>query len=85
MEQDADYPMMMAMERSDSGINLSDHITNVVISKKEGKNWVPIEDEYRFKDGEAVQVELSYQLSGGIVSSKNDTLTYHLPADPDRR
>lgn len=81
VEQDADYPMMMAMELNDSGINLSDHITNVVISKKEGKNWVPIEDEYRFKDGEAVQVELSYQLSGGIVSSKNDTLTYHLPAD----
>lgn len=80
VEQDADYPMMMAMERSDSGINLSDHITNVVISKKEGKNWVPIENGYRFKDGEAVQVELSYQLSGGIVSSKNDTLTYHLPA-----
>lgn len=80
VEQDADYPMMMAMELNDSGINLSDHITNVVISKKEGKNWVPIEDEYRFKDGEAVQVELSYQLSGGIVSSKNDTLTYHLPA-----
>ena len=80
LEQDADYPMMMAMELNDSGINLSDHITNVVISKKEGKNWVPIEDEYRFKDGEAVQVELSYQLSGGIVSSKNDTLTYHLPA-----
>lgn len=80
LEQDADYPMMMAMERSDSGINLSDHITNVVISKKKGNDWVPIEDEYRFKDGEAVQVELSYQLSGGIVSSKNDTLTYHLPA-----
>ena len=79
VEQDADYPMMMAMERSDSGINLSDHITNVVISKKEGKNWVPIEGGYRFKDGEAVQVELSYQLSGGIVSSKNDTLTYQLP------
>lgn len=79
LEQDADYPMMMAMERSDSGINLSDHITNVVISKKEGKNWVPIENGYRFKDGEAVQVELSYQLSGGIVSSTNNTLTYQLP------
>ncbi len=37
LEQDADYPMMMAMERSDSGINLSDHITNVVISKKRAR------------------------------------------------
>ena len=79
LEQDADYPMMMAMERSDSGINLSDHITNVVISKKKGNDWVPIEDEYRFKDGEAVQVELSYSLSRGIVSSTNKTLTYQLP------
>ena len=79
VEQDADYPMMMAMERSDSGINLSDHITNVVISKKKGNDWVPIEDEYRFKDGEAVQVELSYSLSRGIVSSTNKTLTYQLP------
>lgn len=79
LEQDADYPMMMAMERSDSGINLSDHITNVVISKKKGKNWVPIEDGYRFKDGEAVQVELSYFIGSGIVSSTNNTLTYQLP------
>ena len=79
VEQDADYPMMMAMERSDSGINLSDHITNVVISKKEGNDWVPIEDGYRFKDGEAVQVELSYFIGSGIVSSTNNTLTYQLP------
>ena len=79
LEQDADYPMMMAMERSDSGINLSDHITNVVISKKKSKNWVPIEDGYRFKDGEAVQVELSYFIGSGIVSSTNNTLTYQLP------
>lgn len=40
---------------------------------------MPIEDEYRFKDGEAVQVELSYSLSRGIVSSTNKTLTYQLP------
>lgn len=79
VEQDANYPMMMAMELNDSGINLSDHITNVVISKKEGNDWVPIEDGYRFKDGEAVQVELSYFIGSGIVSSTNNTLTYQLP------
>ena len=79
LEQDADYPMMMAMELNDSGINLSDHITNVVIRKKVGNDWVPIEDGYRFKDGEAVQVELSYFIGSGIVSSTNNTLTYQLP------
>lgn len=80
LEQDADYPMMMAMERSDSGTNLSKYITNAVIRKKVGNDWVPIEDGYKFKDGEAVQVELSYSLSGGIVSNTNNTLTYQLPA-----
>ena len=80
LEQDADYPMMMAMELNDSGINLSDHITKAVIRRKVGNDWVQIEDGYQFKDGEAVQVELSYSLSGGIVSSTNDTLTYQLPA-----
>ena len=80
LEQDADYPVMMAMELNDSGINLSDHITKAVIRKKVGNDWVPIEDGYQFKDGEAVQVELSYSLSQGIVSSTNDTLTYQLPA-----
>ena len=80
VEQDADYPMMMAMELNDSGINLSDHITKAVIRKKVGNDWVPIEDGYQFKDGEAVQVELSYSLSEGIVSKTNDTLTYQLPA-----
>lgn len=79
LEQDADYPMMMAMELNDSGINLSDHITKAVIRRKVGNDWVPIEDGYQFKDGEAVQVELSYSLSGGIVSNTNDTLTYQLP------
>ncbi len=79
VEQDANYPMMMAMELNDSGINLSEHITTAVIRKKVGNDWVPIEDEYRFKDGEAVQVELSYSLSRGIVSSTNKTLTYQLP------
>lgn len=67
------------MELNDSGINLSEHITTAVIRKKVGNDWVPIEDEYRFKDGEAVQVELSYSLSRGIVSSTNKTLTYQLP------
>ena len=80
LEQDADYPMMMAMELNDSGINLSDHITKAVIRKKVGNDWVPIEDGYQFKDGEAVQVELSYSLSKGIVSNTNNTLTYQLPA-----
>ena len=80
VEQDADYPMMMAMELNDSGINLSDHITKAVIRRKVGNDWVPIEDGYQFKDGEAVQVELSYSLSEGIVSKTNDTLTYQLPA-----
>ena len=80
LEQDADYPMMMAMELNDSGTNLSDYITEAVIRKKDGKNWVEIEDGYQFKDGEAVQVKLSYSLSGGIVSSTNNTLTYQLPA-----
>lgn len=79
LEQDADYPMMMTMELNDSGTNLSKHITNVVIRKKEGNDWVPIEDGYRFKDGEAVQVELSYFIGSGIVSSTNNTLTYQLP------
>ena len=40
---------------------------------------MPIEDGYRFKDGEAVQVELSYFIGSGIVSSTNNTLTYQLP------
>ena len=79
LEQDANYPMMMAMELNDSGINLSDHITEAVIRKKDGKNWVEIEDGYQFKDGEAVQVKLSYSLSGRIVSKTNNTLTYQLP------
>lgn len=80
LEQDADYPVMMAMELNDSGINLSDHITDAVIRKKVGNDWVKIEEGYQFKDGEAVQVKLSYSLSQGIVSSTNDTLTYQLPA-----
>lgn len=80
VEQDADYPMMMAMELNDSGTNLSDHITKADIRRKDGKNWVPIEDGYQFKDGEAVQVKLSYELGSGIVSSTNNTLTYQLPA-----
>ena len=80
VEQDADYPMMMAMELNDSGINLSDHITEAVIRKKVGNDWVLIEDGYQFKDGEAVQVELSYSLRGGIIDSTNNTLTYQLPA-----
>lgn len=80
LEQDADYPIMMAMELNDSGTNLSDHITEAVIRKKVGNDWVEIEDGYQFKDGEAVQVKLSYSLSQGIVSSTNDTLTYQLPA-----
>lgn len=79
VEQDADYPMMMAMELNDSGTNLSDHITKAVIRKKVGNDWVPIEDGYQFKDGEAVQVELSYFIGSGIVSSTNNTLTYQLP------
>ena len=79
VEQDADYPMMMAMELNDSGTNLSKYITDVVISKKVGNDWVPIEDGYQFKDGEAVQVELSYFIGSGIVSSTNNTLTYQLP------
>ena len=80
VEQDADYPMMMAMELNDSGTNLSEHITEAIIRKKVGNDWVEIEDGYQFKDGEAVQVKLSYSLSGGIVSSTNNTLTYQLPA-----
>lgn len=80
LEQDADYPMMMAMELNDSGTNLSDYITEAVIRKKDGKNWVEIEDGYQFKDGEAVQVKLSYELGSKIVSSTNNTLTYQLPA-----
>ena len=80
LEQDADYPIMMAMELNDSGTNLSDHITEAVIRKKVGNDWVEIEDGYQFKDGEAVQVKLSYSLSQGIVSSTNNTLTYQLPA-----
>ena len=80
LEQDADYPMMMAMELNDSETNLSDRITEAVIRKKVGNDWVQIEDGYQFKDGEAVQVKLSYSLSQGIVSSTNDTLTYQLPA-----
>ena len=79
VEQDADYPMMMAMELNDSGINLSDHITEAVIRKKVGNDWVPIEDGYQFKDGEAVQVELSYFIGSEIVSDTNNTLTYRLP------
>ena len=79
LEQDANYPMMMAMELNDSGINLSDHITTAAIRKKVGNDWVPIEDGYQFKDGEAVQVELSYSLGSGIVSNTNNTLTYQLP------
>lgn len=79
VEQDADYPMMMAMELNDSGTNLSDHITKAVIRKKVGNDWVPIEDGYQFKDGEAVQVELSYFIGSEIVSSTNNTLTYQLP------
>ena len=80
LEQDADYPIMMAMELNDSGTNLSGYITDAVIRKKFGNDWVQIEDGYQFKDGEAVQVKLSYSLSQGIVSSTNDTLTYQLPA-----
>ena len=80
LEQDADYPIMMAMELNDSGTNLSDHITEAVIRKKVGNDWVEIEDGYQFKDGEAVQVKLSYSLASGIVSSTNNTLTYQLPA-----
>ena len=80
VEQDADYPVMMAMELNDSGTNLSDHITEAVIRKKVGNDWVEIEDGYQFKDGEAVQVKLSYSLASGIVSSTNNTLTYQLPA-----
>ena len=79
LEQDANYPMMMAMELNDSGINLSDHITTAVIRKKVGNDWVPIEDGYQFKDGEAVQVELSYFIGSEIVSDTNNTLTYRLP------
>ncbi len=40
---------------------------------------MPIEDGYQFKDGEAVQVELSYFIGSEIVSSTNNTLTYQLP------
>ena len=80
LEQDADYPIMMAMELNDSGTNLSDHITEAVIRKKVGNDWVEIEDGYQFKDGEAVQVKLSYSLASEIVSSTNNTLTYQLPA-----
>lgn len=64
-------------EETPEGIDFSEYITNVTLSKYTSNGWQPT---YEVNDGDDIQLVINYTLASEIITQDNRVIYYQLPA-----
>ncbi len=70
--------MLMALEGDNSPVDFTDKITGVDLYYKLDNDWVKFNNDYKYKKGEAIRFNISYQLEGGTLHDGNRIIEYQL-------